>query len=269
MKNFTSIFGFLTCSYLFIFNKVACIIVAVTMLFLTPYLFYVPKTLLSAIIISSVVGLVNFNEWPSYFKTKKDDFFSIVVTFLFILVFGVEIGLAVGMLFTLSLFFRILMLPNVSSSFEIVSNWSTNQAALRVLDNHQLDDQFIIFTLEESLIFLNAEYVKDFIIDEFQKVAAASNTQLKYLFLEMHHCSRADVLGMESLKQLTQFFTQRQKISFFFIGMKKKVRAVWDSVNDVLHQDDKNQFVNEIHFFNHMDEAWLYLMEKNERSKQV
>lgn len=74
--------------------------------FLTPYFYYIPRSTLSAVLISAVIFIIDLKIIRLLWKGCKRDAFAAIVTFLVSVIFGVELGLLVGALFSLIFFLR-------------------------------------------------------------------------------------------------------------------------------------------------------------------
>ena len=75
---------------------ISVVMVVITLLFLTPLFYHLPKTVLAAIIIVAVFGLINFKEAAFLWKANILDFWLMLATFISTLVFGIEYGIIVG-----------------------------------------------------------------------------------------------------------------------------------------------------------------------------
>ena len=71
-----------------------------TLLFLTPLVYYLPKFALAAIVITSVVPLVTFQQAIMLWRAKKVDLFLWVTSFLGVLFIGVLEGIAIAVILT-------------------------------------------------------------------------------------------------------------------------------------------------------------------------
>jgi sulfate permease, SulP family len=71
-------------------------VIALTLLFLTPLFYYLPKAVLAAIIMVAVFGLVDIAEVKHLYHVKKSDLALLVATFAATLSLGIEIGIGVG-----------------------------------------------------------------------------------------------------------------------------------------------------------------------------
>ena len=61
---------------------VAASIVLLTLLFLTPLFYYLPRAILAAIIIAAVVRLIDIKEAMFLWKSDRTDFYMLLITFL-------------------------------------------------------------------------------------------------------------------------------------------------------------------------------------------
>ncbi|KAL8093336.1 hypothetical protein AgCh_035279 [Apium graveolens] len=78
------------------------IIMCCALLFMTPIFEYIPQCALAAIVISAVVGLVDYDEAIFLWRVDKKDFLLWTLTSLTTLFLGIEIGVLVGVGFSLA-----------------------------------------------------------------------------------------------------------------------------------------------------------------------
>lgn len=76
-------------------------IVLVALVGLTPLFYYIPKSVLAAIILTAVIPLIEVHQFIEMYRTKKRDFFVAFVTFLATFFWTIPIGLAIGVVFAL------------------------------------------------------------------------------------------------------------------------------------------------------------------------
>ena len=80
-------------------------IVAVIIIFFTSYLYHLPKTILSSIIIVAVINLIDYKFPRKLFLNFKDEFFLLIITFFTTIFFGIIEGIILG------LFISLLIIP--------------------------------------------------------------------------------------------------------------------------------------------------------------
>lgn len=72
------------------------ILVILSLLFFTPYFFYIPKSALAGIIISAVIFMVEVRVVKPMWRSKKSDLIPGLAAFAACLVFPIELGILVG-----------------------------------------------------------------------------------------------------------------------------------------------------------------------------
>lgn len=110
---------------------------------LTGTFYFIPKTVLAAVILAAMISMIELHEIAEIYRTKRADIIPFFATFFCSLLFGLEYGILVGIginiLFTLYNTSR----PNISFDIEKVSN-----------------NVLLIVTPDQSLIYSSAEYFK-------------------------------------------------------------------------------------------------------------
>lgn len=77
-------------------NIVMATAVLVTLLFLMPLFHYTPNVILAAIIITAVIGLIDYQAAFRLWKVDKLDFLACVCSFVGVLFISVPLGLAIA-----------------------------------------------------------------------------------------------------------------------------------------------------------------------------
>jgi SulP family sulfate permease len=83
---------------------VTALVVALTALVLTPAFHHLPKAVLGAIVVVAVVGLIDLDGARTAWRTRRVDGLAVAITFGVTLLYGVEPGLAAGVVFSLAVF---------------------------------------------------------------------------------------------------------------------------------------------------------------------
>src|SRR5690554_3406823 len=76
-------------------------LVVLTLLFLTPYFYYLPKAALAAIIIVAIIGLMDFKYLKRLWSIDKRDFLMFAVTGLVTFLVGVQEGIITGVILSI------------------------------------------------------------------------------------------------------------------------------------------------------------------------
>ena len=79
----------------------SAVLIALTLLFLTPLFYYLPKTILASVIMVAVYGLIDFKLPRQLFKSRKEDFIMLTIAFLVTLFVGIKEGIGVSVAMSL------------------------------------------------------------------------------------------------------------------------------------------------------------------------
>jgi SulP family sulfate permease len=170
--------------------------IALTTLFLTPLLFFLPNATLAATIIVAVLSLVDFNALKETWTYSKADFAAMLATIIITLIEGIEPGLIVGV--GLSIF---LHLFKTSRPHVAVVGQIPGTETFRNVERHGVvtDPQILSLRVDESLYFPNARFMEDLINS---KVAA--NPEIRHVILECPAINDIDFSALESLEAINQ-----------------------------------------------------------------
>ena len=170
--------------------------IALTTLFLTPLLFFLPNATLAATIIVAVLSLVDFNALKETWNYSKSDFAAMLVTILITLIEGIEPGLIAGV--GLSIF---LHLYKTSRPHVAVVGQIPGTGTFRNVERHGVvtDPEILSLRVDESLYFPNARFMEDLINN---KVAA--NPEIRHVILECPAVNNIDFSALESLEAINQ-----------------------------------------------------------------
>jgi sulfate permease, SulP family len=168
--------------------------IAITTLFLTPLLFFLPKATLAATIIVAVMGLVNINALKHAWSYSKTDFAAMLVTILVTLWKGVEAGLIAGVGLSVFLHLYRTSKPHVA----VLGQVPGTEHFLNVKRHEVITDAGILsIRVDASLYFPNARFLEDTIND-----AVAENPDVKHLILVCPAVNTIDLSALESLEAI-------------------------------------------------------------------
>lgn len=140
-----------------IFTAIA---IALAALLLTPYLYYLPKATLAATIIIAVLSLLDFSIFKKTWHFSRADFWAISVTVAMTLAFGVELGVAAGVLTSLALFLYRSATPHMAEVGRVKgSEHFRNRERFEV----EVSPHVYMLRIDESLFFANARELEQHI----------------------------------------------------------------------------------------------------------
>ncbi|TVZ56103.1 SulP family sulfate permease [Lutibacter sp. Hel_I_33_5] len=209
--------------------------VLITLLFLTPLFYHLPKTVLAAIIIVSVAGLINFKEASFLWKSNTLDFWLMMATFLATLLLGIEFGIITGVGLSLIVLIFRTSRPYVTELGQVPdSDFYRNKNRFKDVI---VEKDIIIFRFDAQLFYANASYFRD----NLEEMTLAKGDNLKLIVLDGESINRVDSTGVEMLKDRVRFY-KKKGITFYFAGIKGPVR-------DSLFKAGLLEIVDVSHFF--------------------
>jgi SulP family sulfate permease len=227
--------------------------VVITLLFLTPLFYFLPKTVLAAIIIVAVFGLINFKEGSFLWKTNKLDFWLMLATFIATLVFGIEYGIIIGVGLSLVILVFRTSRPYIAELGKVPgADFYRNKNRFQEV---VIEEDVFVFRFDAQLFYANASYFRDY-LDE---MAAKKGTALKLIVLDSESINRMDSTGVEMLKERIRFY-QKKQITFYFAGVKGPVR-------DLLFKAGLLEIIDVNHFFMRANDA-VEFYKTGDRSQQ-
>lgn len=173
---------------------ITALLVAVTAAFLTPAFYLLPRTVLAAIILVAVSGLIDMETIRSVWLYSKAEAASMLVTFIAVLSLGIERGILIGVGLTLALYIWRTSQPH----FAIVGQVEDSEHYRNIL-RHEVTTypQILALRIDENLYFANAQY-----LDASLREIIASQAEIQYLVLICSAINYIDVSALETLAAL-------------------------------------------------------------------
>ncbi len=233
-------------------SVVTTMIMAVTLLFLTPLLYHLPQPTLAAVIILAVGGLIRVKPLKNIWRTQKHDAIVSFATFLLTLLYAphLEKGILAGVLLSLGLYVYRTMHPHISILARH-KDGALRDAARYIL---QQCPKISIIRFEGPLFFANTSYFETRVMDR-----VASMPQLRFIIIDAVAINEIDATGEEMLRSLSQTLVS-QNIEFLFVRVQAEVMDVFRRCG----------FANpdwEDHFLTTRDEALEYAWKHLQRQK--
>lgn len=110
---------------------------------LTGTFYFIPKTVLAAVILVAMSSMIEIHEIVTIYRTKRSDIIPFLATFVFSLWLGLEYGILVGIV--INIFFTLYSTSRPKISFEV---------------EKVNDREVLVVTPKQSLIYSSAEYFK-------------------------------------------------------------------------------------------------------------
>ncbi len=192
-------------------------LILLTLLFLTPLFYYLPKAILASSIMVAVFGLIDTKEARHLWNTDRRDFLMLVVTFLATLSLGIEQGIAVGVVLSLAMIIFRTTKPHYAVLGKI-----PNSPYYRNVDrfsNLQTREDLLIIRFDAQLYFANTNFVKEVIEEETYKRTG----KLKGILFNAESINAIDSSAMHALEDIWEDCKKRG-VEVMFSGVKGPVR---------------------------------------------
>ncbi|PCJ94510.1 MAG: sodium-independent anion transporter [Flavobacteriaceae bacterium] len=214
-------------------SVISIIMVVITLLFLTPLLYYLPNAVLASIIMVSVFGLIDVGYAKVLWKHRKDEFVVLLVTFLLTLFVGIKEGILVGVLFSL-----LLMVYRTSKPhFAVLGNIKKSdyyKNVNRFGDEVVIRKDLLIVRFDSQLYFGNTSFFKQQLLKHIESKGNA----LKGVILNAEAINYIDSTAAKMLVKVIQEI-HGKGLQFYVAGAIGPTRDVIFSsgIVDVLHQE--------------------------------
>ncbi len=204
-------------------TKIAAVIsaavIAVTLLFLTSLFYNLPKTVLAAIIMVAVFGLMDYKEMKFLWRVDRRDFFLMSGTFLATVGLGIEEGILLGVVMSLVIVIYQSSRPHVAflgrlPGTNTYRNIARNRDAIP-------DEGICILRMDSTIYFANAQY-----FSEVVQSCSGRGENIKAIIIDAYPVNGIDSTGIHALTDAIRVF-QDQEIEVYFAGVKGPVMDVF------------------------------------------
>nr|XP_025604671.1 sulfate transporter 3.1 isoform X2 [Arachis hypogaea] len=225
-------------------NIVMAIAVMLTLLFLTPLFHYTPLVVLSAIIVSAMLGLIDYEAAIHLWKIDKFDFLVCISAYIGVVFGSVEIGLVIAVAISV---LRVLLFVARPRTF-VLGN-IPNTGAYRNVEqypNAKHIPGMLILEIDAPIYFTNASYLREritrWIDEEEDRIKASGLNSLQYVILDMTAVANIDTSGISMFEEVKKIVERR--------GLQLVLVNPGSEVMKKLH---KAKFLDEI------GQRWVYL----------
>lgn len=220
---------------------ISAVLIIITLLFLTPLFYNLPKAILASIIMVAVFGLINYKEAIHLYKSNITDFWMLISTFVATLALGIEIGIGVGVVLSLALVLLRTTRPHTAVLARIPNTHFYRN--ITRFENLEEKEDVLIYRFDAQLFFANIEFFKDRLYD-YERL---KEDKLKALIIDGESINNVDSTAIHAFEEIVSDFNSRN-IEVYFTGIKGPVR-------DKLKSSGFLKRVNEDHFFLSIQEA--------------
>lgn len=193
--------------------------VLLIILFFTPLLYFLPKTILSAIVIAALVDLIEFGKFRETFKLSGADGIVITLTFVFSFILKPDDAIFIGIVVSLVLFLRRTIVADV---VELVFVMEEERFQTITFGNeNRLFENIMILRIDMSIFFANATKI----VQQIEDLVAKKGNQLEHIVINFSGVNYVDVSGCDELNELFEELNHRG-IKIYSMYRKKQVRDI-------------------------------------------
>jgi len=214
--------------------------VVITLFFFTPLLYYLPQSVLAAVIMMAVIGLLNVSGFIHAYQAQWYDGVISVIAFIATLAFAPHLdkGIMVGVGLSLAVFLYKSMRPKLASLSRHADE------ALRCATTHGLKEcEYVAMVrFEGPLFFANASYLEDKIMELMR-----TKKNLRHIIIVSNGINDIDATGEEALSLLVDRVRSA--------GIDVSLSGVNENVMLVLKRTHFPEKIGEDHIFATMERA--------------
>lgn len=169
-------------------------LVIVSIVWLAPLFYYLPKGVLSAIIVISAASLIDLGALQKILSFNRTDAITLVLSFAAVLLLSVELGILCGVVLSFGLLIRSASKPHMAE----VGRYGSSEHFRNVLRHSvRTCPEVLAIRVDESLYFVNARFIENQILER-----AVECPELKHVLLICSPVNFIDTSGLEMLENL-------------------------------------------------------------------
>ncbi|KAK8506207.1 hypothetical protein V6N13_002843 [Hibiscus sabdariffa] len=225
-------------------NVIMAVAVMFTLLFLTPLFHYTPLVVLSAIIISAMLGLIDYDAAIHLWNVDKFDFFVCMGAYIGVIFASVEVGLVIAVAISV---LRLLLFVARPRTF-LLGNLP-NSTVYRNIEQYPDANNVhgvLILKIDAPIYFANSSYLREritrWIDEEEDKLKSTGETSLQYVILDMTAVGNIDTSGISMLEEVKKT-TDRREIKLVLANPGAEVMKK----------------LNKAKFLENIGQEWVYL----------
>lgn len=239
-----------------LYAVVSAVAVVITMLFFTPYFYDLPKSVLAAIVMSAVFGLLDFKVLLHSWRVSKPDGVVGVITFFATLLMAPQLadGVLIGVVLTAIVFMLGVMKPRSECM------GMTDEGVLVGIrsrgDLKPISENYVVMRFDAALVFINTSFFEQAIMK-----ALSHYPHAKAVLVLGSGINMIDASGEEKLRSLAADL-KAAGITLMLSGLKRQIR-------EALKRAGLDREIGEENIFPHKGIALPALASRYDRKSDV
>ena len=221
-------------------NVFSSLVVVVTLLFFTPLMYHLPQSVLAAIIMMAVGGLVNVKGFVHAWHAQRYDGIISAISFVCTLYFAPHLdkGIIVGVVLSLALY----LLRNMRPATMVMAMGPDGRFRNAEGAEGKTCEKLTVIRFNESLIFANVNHLENMVLKEVARQPA-----LRHVLLVGNGINELDASG----EVMLAFLLNKLRSS----GIDLSLSGLNDHVRDVLRRTKLDETIGLDHFYGDVYEA--------------
>lgn len=220
---------------------ISVLFIGLTLLFLTPYFYYLPKAVLAAIIMVAVSGLFDAKEMKHLWLTDKKDFAMLAATFVATLTLGIEEGIGVGVLLSIIMVVYSSSKPHIAELGRL--DGTRTYRNIERYKSSKRKEGVLVYRFDSPLFFGNSERFGDALREKIE----VREDKITHIVLDFASIHSIDSTGVHALETLIHDLHDK--------GIGMKLSGVIGPVRDKLYLTQVMKLVGEDQFFFDVQDA--------------
>ncbi|MBR7887310.1 sulfate permease [Marinomonas sp. A79] len=173
---------------------ITAFLILLTLLFLTPVFYYLPTTILAAIISISMSKLISVADLKELWQFSKKEACLLIVTFCVVMFEGMETGLIVGVVLSILFFLWHTSHPHIAIVGRVPGTEHYRNVQRFEVETHS---KVLTVRIDENLFFANAR-----VFEEKLQSLVSQNKDLQHLVLMCTAVNMIDASALQSLEKV-------------------------------------------------------------------
>jgi len=227
------------------------IVVLLTLLFFTKLLYFIPEVVLAAVIVVSVLTLVDAKKFLHIWNTSKHDAIAALITFFTTLYFAPHLdrGIAVGVIFSIGYYIYKNVHPRVVFLSKYNDGWFHDATRFNLARCKNI----AVVRFDGQLFFANSTYIENLIINDLIK-----HPEINDVLLMANGVNDIDSTGEHMLYSLWKTLKKN--------GKTLHISSLKSQITDVLERTGLKADIGYDNFLPTLDEAVKHIISMKENT---
>lgn len=224
---------------------ISVVLIVITLLFLTELFFYLPKSILAAVVIVAVSGLIDFKTPKTLWKADKTDFLLLLITFISTLTLGIVVGILIGMALSLGAVLYKASRPHMAKLAQ-VPNTNIYRNTSRFKDLIEGKDELFV-RIDGQIYFANISFIQK----KIEAWEREKGNALSKVILNFESVISIDSSGAHEIEEWIHNWQKK--------GIQVAIAGARGPVRDILVKWNMIEKLGEDYIFINMNDAVQYL----------